>query len=142
MAAERSPATGITDAGIVLRRAEPAHHPDAVCLDATALEIAQNELELVDKFCLDDNVLWPDVGLIVREEITQLEMIGKPGVLRSGSDLDESGRRLIHDTRTDSLGRRPVSDIVKTKPSSLLVRRRAEGNHLEIRERLDRITDL
>ena len=56
------------------------------------LQIGENQFELVDQLWLKHQVLRPDVRLIVREKIAQLEVLRDRRVLILLRDLDESGR--------------------------------------------------
>jgi len=54
------------------------------------LEVCDDQLELVEKRFLQNDVLRPDVVLIMGEEIAKLEMLRDSRVLICGGDFDEA----------------------------------------------------
>ena len=118
----------IAPAGVVPRSAEAAHDPDPADVDAVSGQVLENELELIHELELEDEILRPDVRLIVSEEVTEHEVLGDVGIGVVLSDLNETGR--VGVTRGGRLGwtdflalrplRRPVADVIEADlPSAL-----------------------
>ena len=90
----RSP-TRISATVVVARRAETAHDLYVIDFHALRLEILNCQLQLVDHFRIHEQVLRPDVVLVLGQKIAQAEMLRDVRVLVPLSDLDESrGRRV------------------------------------------------
>ena len=86
------------------------------------------------------------IGLIVREEVTKPEMLGKKGVLLLLGDLDESRGRRIRRRRCPLRTylpppfTRPRSDIVETHLAIFLRAERQHRDDIEIRHRSQRVS--
>ena len=66
----------VAEAEVVLRRAKAGQDVHSVGANSVSLEILNHQLELVEQRLAQNQVLRPDVCLIVREKIVQLEMLG------------------------------------------------------------------
>src|SRR4051812_14268503 len=65
MAAQGGASPWVAAPGVVLRCAEPAHDSDTGGIDSVVLQVLEHQLVLVDQLHVDDDVLWPDVLLVV-----------------------------------------------------------------------------
>ena len=75
VSAQLRAAAGTPAVAIVPGRAEAAHHRHVLNRDTCLLEIRDHQLELVDEILVEDQILRPDVSLIMRQEIGELEML-------------------------------------------------------------------
>jgi hypothetical protein len=141
MAAEGCPASGVASARIVLGCPEAAHDSDASRIYPVLLEILEDELVLVHQLHVDDDVFGPDVLLIVRQEVLELEVLGELGILVLGSDFDEAARRIVIHARSSLSCRRPVPYVIEAESAAPLLGGGTERNHAEIRQRLDGVSD-
>src|SRR5688572_19202872 len=83
------PGATVTTRSVVLRSAKAAHHRHAPNGDASAIEISDYQLELVDQFFPQDQVLGPGGPLSFREKIAQAKVLRYASVLVLPGDLDE-----------------------------------------------------
>ena len=59
---------------VIARRAETAHHLHVLDLDAALLQLLNRQLQLVDYFGIEEEVLRPDRVLILGQEIAEPEI--------------------------------------------------------------------
>ena len=92
MPAEVRAAFGIAAAMVVLRRAKAAHDLEVTDGMAHRLQLLNGQLQFVEQFRIQQQVFRPDVRLILRQEIAELEVSrdGRVNVLRR--HLDEAVR--------------------------------------------------
>src|SRR5262249_37063605 len=112
------------------------HDPDAARVDTVRLQIGEHELELVDELLLKHEILWPHIGLVVREKIAELEVLGHRRIRVLFRHLDEARGGCIR-TRRRLLGpdgarfAGPVAYVVKTDAPVLLRRERQHADDAE-----------
>src|SRR5687767_4224791 len=126
VAAQVRAALGVASAGVVPRRAEPAHDVDVLDAHAVRLQLLDGELELVEQVLVEQQVLRPDVLLVLGQELPEREVLGRVGVLVLAGDLDEPGGvRVLLRARLPPVLVRPAAEIVQADLVLLLL---AEGN--------------
>src|SRR5690242_1518680 len=147
--AECGTSLGVAAAGVVLRGAEAAHDADAADVNTVRGKVLKHKLELVDELELQDKVLGPDVWLIMREKVAELEVLRDVGVRGIWRDLNEPGR--IRVARGRCLGRtdafaprplgRPITDVVEADFSAVLGVEGELSDDVEVGDRLDGVPD-
>src|SRR6478672_763367 len=133
MAAIARPAAAADALRIVLRRSEAGHDDHVLDANAVRLEVLDHELQLVDQRLAKHEVLWPNILLIVREEVAETEMLGYVGVLILRRHLDEAFRILVGFLRRAAMALvRPEPHAIVTDLPGRLLR---ERDHRDERER-------
>src|SRR6202022_3472868 len=137
MPAKRGATSRVASAGVVLGRSKATQDTDTGRIDPVLLEVLEHELVLVDQSHIDDDVFGPDVLLIVRQKVLELEVLRELGVLVLGCDFEETPRRIVTPSRSPPPRPRPLPDVVEAKPATSFLGSGPERDDAEIGERLD-----
>src|SRR5581483_1598454 len=98
------------------------------------LELLNRQLELVEQCGVEQEILRPDVRLILREKVAKLEVLGNVRVRVLLRHFDESGWIRIRRLRRLAALEGPVAEIVEADSPALLF---AEGNQRDDAEVAD-----
>src|SRR6267378_583192 len=117
------------DGEVVGRGSEPRANPHTLCVHAVVVEVVDHQLELVQQRLAENDVLRPDVFLVVGDEVPQPEMLGDPCVFVLGCDFDEPVWILVGFRSDAPLLLGPVAESVAVQPCSNLLPERAHGKY-------------
>src|SRR3954464_2593852 len=114
VSAERRASSRVPSAGVVLGGSETAHHANPIGIDAQFGQLRQHQFVLVDHLHVYNDVLWPHVLLIVRQEVFELEVLRELSVLVFGRHFDEAARRCVADTSLSFARVWAATDVIET----------------------------
>jgi len=87
-AVARTPLTA--DGLVVRRRTEAGANSHSLGVDAMIVQVFNHQLKLVQERLAEHDVLRPDLGLSVGDEIPEAEMLRHPSVFVIGRHFDEA----------------------------------------------------